>query len=319
MVSKMHWMPMGLLIALGVGVALAGCATQITNPDNIPNTPATVGASSTVSAAPFGDAANTWSRVEEARAELDTAISAGKLDQVHDTTSRILDLVKTLPRESLMLPEDKRKTLDDHVENIGQLAAMMDKAVDPANIKSVEEHQKAMNDALDMIKGIYPSEALQSSMHMPDMNSASKTMPGDKMAAMGTPADPANESGTADDKMANMSKPADPSKESGTGDEMGGRGKSSDPGKMSGMGMMDKMVPRMGKSPGSGKMAGMGMMDKMMSGMSAVDQSEMKMIMDKMAAMPPAKRKKAMEKMSGMGKPADPNAAPMSGGGMGDM
>jgi hypothetical protein len=219
MVRNTHWRGIGTVSAVLIGIVVAGCSNQKSNPDNISGAPVTAanttgsGTSATASAKSFDDAANTWSRVEEARAEMDTAMEAKQLDQVHESTSKIRDLVKTLPDKSAMLPEDKRKDLDAHVRNVGELAAMMDKSDDPNDMKSAQEHQTAMHESLDMMKGMYPAGTMHASMHMPNMNSSSKTMPDDNMPGKGM---------------------------SGMGDKMGGMG-----GKMKGM----------GKKPDPGKQA----------------------------------------------------------------
>lgn len=159
---------------------LAGCA---------PPTSATTGtgASSTASAKPFDDAANTMGRVEEARTEMDTAIDAKSSDQVHAADTKIRDTVGMLPDKSAALPDDKRKTLDAHVKNVGELADMTDKAGDSGDWKSAHEHQTAMHNALDMIKGVYPADMMQSHMHMPGMNKSGTGIPGGPGGKMGGP------------------------------------------------------------------------------------------------------------------------------------
>lgn len=310
-----------VLTAVLIGSVAVGCVSQPGNPDNIPGVPTAAVNKSTPTPAPsagaMNDVAGTWSQVEEARSGLDSAVKAKEMHKVHEAASKISDLVKTLPNGSSMLPEDKRKTLDAHVENVESLAASMQKLNTSGDMQSVQEHQAAMNDALEMMKGIYPAEVMQSAMHVPGTNPSGKGMAGmgdDKMGAM------------PPDTTPHKGKTADPGKGM-PDDKMGGMG----------MGMMDKMMPGMANDkmsdkpmPGKPMPADMTTMDKMTSGMSGTDKNEMKMMMDKLAAMPPAQRKKAMQKMSGMGKPAadkgkqtNTDSMPMpsggSGGGMGDM
>lgn len=227
MVRNTNWKGIGALSVVLIGAVVAGCGNQNSNPDNISGAPTSAvnttgaGTSSTASARSFDDAANTWSRVEEARAEMDTAIKSKNLDQVHEASSKIRDLVKTLPDESSMLPEDKRKTLDAHVKNVGELAAMMDKSQDINDMKSVQEHQTAMNDALDMMKGMYPAGAMHSSMHMPNMNSSGKNMSDDSMPGKGM--------GGMGHKMGGMGKKPDPGKQADpNGKPMSGGGMGGD-------------------------------------------------------------------------------------------
>lgn len=286
----------GAVSAVLLGAAVAGCNKDNSNPDNVSsgrgsagnaaapasqaNTASGTDAASTASARSFDDAVKTWRHIEEARIELDSAIKAKTLDQVHAAATKIDDLVKTLPGQSFTLPEYKRQTLDMHVRNVGELAAMMNKSDKSDDMKATQEHQTAMNGALDMIKGVYPQEAMGSSMHIPDMSSSGKPMSDNSMPGKGM-----------GDKM------------SGMGDKMSGMGSSTDP----------------AQPTDPDKMSDMDMMDKMTSGMSMSDKNEMKMTMDKMAAMPPAQRKKALQKMSGMGSTTDP-AQPADPGKMpGDM
>ena len=248
---------MSALSTLLLGTLVIGCNKSGSNPDNIPGAPTTAVSTASVSPMNFDDAANTWSQIEQARVGMDTAIREKKLDQVHEATSKIRDLVKTLPDKSLLLAEDKRKTLDAHIKNVGELAGMMDKfndSNDSNEMKSAQEHHTAMNDALNMMKGIYPEEAMHSSMHMPNMDSSDKNMsdknmsddntPG-KMGGMGKmggemPGMDKMTSGMSDvdksemkmliDKM--MAMPPDERKKAMQ--KMSGMGTPTDPGKMSG-------------------------------------------------------------------------------------
>ena len=304
----------GALSAVAIGTVVVGCVSQSNNPDNVPVVYSTAknNSANSATAAPFDAASKTWLQVEQAKVEMDVAMKEKNLDKVHNAATKIRDLVKTLPEQSAMLPEDKRKILDSHVKNIDELTGMMNGLVDSNDMKPVQEHQTAMNDALDMMKGVYPADTMQSSMHMPKMNSTESgmsddNMPGKEMSSMGKATGMA-----AMDAMTSGMSPSDKDKTKSTFEKvtamkpadrmnavkkMSGTGKPVDSGKMSGGGM--------GKMGGmGGKMGGMSMMDKMTSGMGMADKDEMMMMMDKMMAMPPAERKKAVDKMS------DP---PMSG------
>lgn len=303
------------LSAIVAGTVIAGCVSQNNNPDNIPIIRSTAkNAGTNASVVPFDAASKTWIQVEQAKVEMDVGMKEKNLDKVHSAATKIRDLVKTLPDQSATLPEDKRKLLDSHVKNVDELTGMMNGLTDSNDMKPVQEHQMAMNDALDMMKGIYPPESMQSSMHMPKMNSPERgmsddNMPGKVMASMGK----ANDMVAMDAMTSGMS-PADKDKTKSTlgkvtmlkpadrmnaVKKMSGMGKPVDSGKMSGGGM-GKMGGMGGKMSGGGmgKMGGMSMMDKMTSGMGMADKDEMMKMMDKMMAMPPAERKKAVDKMS---------------------
>ena len=92
-----------------------------------------------------------------------------------------------MPDKSTALPDDKRKMLDTQVRTMGDLSEKMDKSGDSSDWKSVREHQTAMHDSLEMMKGMYPAEAMRAHMHMRGMDSSSKGMPGmgGRMGGMG--------------------------------------------------------------------------------------------------------------------------------------
>jgi len=174
---KVLWPALGAAL---LGVTLAGCGsnatdnTAATTPDTTttaPDTTTTVPDASTqnappatgetASAASFTDAAATWDKVTAANAALDKIIKAGKLSEVHEAAFKVRDIVKTLPAQSQALSADKQKTLASQVQNVEQIAGMLDESGDSGKLKETQENQAAMNDALDIIKGLYPAGALK--------------------------------------------------------------------------------------------------------------------------------------------------------------
>lgn len=168
------------------GLTLAGCGgnnadntatttpdtttTTTTTPDTSTNTgtsPSTTNASTgttstgTASAASFKGAAATWSKITTANAALDKVIKSNKLSQVHEAAFALRDIVKTLPAQSQALSPDKQKTLATQVKNVEQLAGKLDEAGDSNNLAATKDNQAGMNDALDIIKGLYPAGALK--------------------------------------------------------------------------------------------------------------------------------------------------------------
>lgn len=166
------WIMKSSLSAAVLSLALAGCGGQSSTPDNSTGTtsgtatdnstaPQTNTASTkTASAASFKDAAATWQQVTAAKANLDNIIKAKKLAAVHEAAFKVRDIVKTLPGKSSALSPDKQKTLASQVKNVAQLADLLDQAGDSNNLKDTQENQAGMNDALDIIKGLYPAGAL---------------------------------------------------------------------------------------------------------------------------------------------------------------
>lgn len=164
----------GLSAAL-LGIALVGCGgnkADTTTPDTSTTAPATTTetapantgnatsettSTGTASAASFKDASATWSKVTAANATLDKVIESKNLKTVHEAAFAVRDIVKTLPAQSQALAPDKQKTLASQVKNVEQVAKMLDESGDAKDQKATEENQASMNDALDIIKGLYPA------------------------------------------------------------------------------------------------------------------------------------------------------------------
>ena len=172
---KMQWSGLGAVI-LNVGLVVCGNAAENSGTKTVPHpnthTSTTVatarpvnvktGTASTPSAGAFKEAAAIWKQVKAANAALDKVIKSKKLKTVHEAAFKVRDIVKTLPAKSKSLPADKQKTLASQVKNVAGLAKLLDEAGDSNNLKSTQENQAGLNDALDIIKGLYPSGALGS-------------------------------------------------------------------------------------------------------------------------------------------------------------
>ena len=179
---KVLWPSLGALL---LGVTLAGCGgnaadnttttsdtstttpstTTDTAPSDTGNTAAAPGSGGVTvtgkaSAASFTSASATWSKVTVANAALDKVIKSKNLKTVHEAAFKVRDIVKMLPAQSQSLSADKQKTLASQVKNVEQLASKLDEAGDSKNQKATEENQAGLNDALDIIKGLYPAGAL---------------------------------------------------------------------------------------------------------------------------------------------------------------
>lgn len=176
-----------------LGIALTGCGGGNTSTDNAStegaptststtttstSTPdaatsnsamsnSTSGTSSTgssgaaASTASFTGATATWNKVTAANAALDKVVKSKNLKTVHEAAFKVRDIVKTLPAQSQALSADKQKTLASQVKNVEQIAGMLDETGDANNLKGTQENQASLNDALDIIKGLYPAGSLK--------------------------------------------------------------------------------------------------------------------------------------------------------------
>lgn len=193
MIHKMQNKALYGVSAALLGVALAGCGgndastdnastegattststttTSASTPDSAVSNPAlsnsTAGTSSTgssgatSSAASFKSASATWGKVMTANAALDKVIKSKDLKTVHEAAFKVRDIVKTLPAQSQAMSADKQKTLASQVKNVEQLASKLDEAGDSNNMAATKDNQAGLNDALDIIKGLYPAGTLK--------------------------------------------------------------------------------------------------------------------------------------------------------------
>lgn len=316
------------LIAYGLQQNAANNTPPLPPPSGLSVQQATSGdgASATVSAASFKDAAKTWSEIEEARGELDSAVEARSPEKIHDNADKIRDLLGSLSDKSAALPPDKRQALEAEVKHAEETAKMLRNAAASSDTAMLHEHHQAMHNALASIRGLYPAQALRHERH------------GEHAAMSGRESAHADMS---DNGKAGMSKPGGAMPNAMMEDDMtGGNGKMAGGDMDSNMDdMMDKMMSGMGANDKQAMETMMPQMKAMMSEMKPADRKEM---MEEMMAMPPAGRAKAMQKkmkehpgmgmgggMSGAGasgkKTPDKSAPPksgsgggMSGGGMGD-
>ena len=163
----------GGLLATLLTIYLAGCSSQGDNANKsvATNTAAThtnANANTAAGDPSFKDAAMTWSHVEEARAKLDAAVDADNLSGVREPAAKMRDSLNALPGQSAALPSDKREQLTSHVKKVERMVGMLDEAAVANNADSVHEHHKAMDEALNTIKGLYPEGVMPASMPMAD-------------------------------------------------------------------------------------------------------------------------------------------------------
>jgi|SRR5581483_3183715 len=174
--NNMNWKRVGggLLVTL-LTVYLAGCSGQSGNANKsaatstpTPSPVTSPVANTTAPDASFKEAVMTWNHVEEARSQLDAAVEENNLAGVREPAVKMRDSLNALPGQSTALPSDKREQLASHVKYVERMVGMLDEATASNNADSVHEHHKAMDEALDTIKGLYPEGVMPASMPMAD-------------------------------------------------------------------------------------------------------------------------------------------------------
>lgn len=158
----------GGLLATLLTVYLAGCSSQSGNANQSAAATPTASPAAPAPDASFKEAAMTWSHVEESRAKLDAAVDDNNLAGAREPAAKMRDSLKALPGQSAALPSDKREQLAAQVKNAERMAGMLDEAAVANNADSVHEHHKAMDEALNTIKGLYPEGVMPTNMPMAD-------------------------------------------------------------------------------------------------------------------------------------------------------
>lgn len=163
----------GVATATLLTIALASCGGRNDNAVQPPSTSAATPATATSAAATtpdptFKEATMTWGRVEEARAQLDAAVGADNFAGMRAPAVMMRDSLNALPGQSAALPSDKQEQLASHVTSVGQMVGMLDEATGSNNTDSIHEHHKAMDEALDHIRDLYPAGVMPAKTMMED-------------------------------------------------------------------------------------------------------------------------------------------------------
>ncbi len=194
--NDINWSFGGVLMATLLIVSLAGCgqrddAAQTASTSTLTSsTAASAVATTTPPDSSFREATMTWGHVEAARAQLDAAVDADNFAGMREPAVMMRDSLNALPGQSVALPSDKRDRLASHVRNVEQMVGMLDEATGANNTDSVHEHHKAMGEAVDHIRDLYPAGVMPAKTMMEERmgkHGGDKRMGGMPQDGMGMP------------------------------------------------------------------------------------------------------------------------------------
>ena len=83
-------------------------------------------------------AAEIWTEIDAAVADLDKTVASGALDEVHHYAFAIRDLVVALPEHSKSLPADKLAKVQGSVKFVATLAQRLDTAGDANDMEATQ-------------------------------------------------------------------------------------------------------------------------------------------------------------------------------------
>lgn len=102
-------------------------------------------------------AAAAWKAAMKHQTAMNKAITAKKLNEVHEHAFAVRDSVEQLPRFSKSLPKDKQAGLKKGVRTVAQLAGELDEAGGSGQQAKTEQLAKRFDTVLKAIAQLYPA------------------------------------------------------------------------------------------------------------------------------------------------------------------
>ncbi len=96
-----------------------------------------------------------FEQIRAERAGLDSAITSGALDRVHEYAFAIRDLARALPIMTSTLSVDAAKQLDALVADIGRQAEELDNSADAGDVSGTQLGVSAIDKSIEGIRALY--------------------------------------------------------------------------------------------------------------------------------------------------------------------
>ncbi|HCC3243571.1 TPA: transporter [Legionella pneumophila] len=100
-----------------------------------------------------------WEAVDKHAASINQVLSGDDLTSIHQHAFAIRDLVNALPALSKDLSEEQKKTLQQNLSYVSQLATRLDKTGDANDKKGTETNWQKLQKVLAQLRTLYPSDA----------------------------------------------------------------------------------------------------------------------------------------------------------------
>ncbi|CAM3022161.1 transporter [Legionella worsleiensis] len=96
-----------------------------------------------------------WKAIDEHSASINQALKENQLTSIHEHAFAIRDLVNALPAKSLDLSDEQKKTLQNNLSFVAQLAARLDKTGDANDKEGTEANWDKLQKVLAQIRALY--------------------------------------------------------------------------------------------------------------------------------------------------------------------
>ena len=99
--------------------------------------------------------ADIWKAIDEHSASINEALKENQLTSIHEHAFAIRDLVNALPSKSLDLSDEQKKTLQDNLNYVEQLATRLDKTGDANDKEGTQANWDKLKKILTQLRGFY--------------------------------------------------------------------------------------------------------------------------------------------------------------------
>jgi hypothetical protein len=96
-----------------------------------------------------------WKAIEEHSASINQALKENQLTSIHEHAFAIRDLVNALPAKSLDLSDEQKKTLQNNLSFVAQLATRLDKTGDANDKEGTQANWDKLEKILTGLRELY--------------------------------------------------------------------------------------------------------------------------------------------------------------------
>lgn len=96
-----------------------------------------------------------WKGIEEHSASLNLALKENQLTSIHEHAFAIRDLVNALPAKSMDLSDEQKKTLQNNLNFVAQLATRLDKTGDANDKEGTQANWDKLEKILTQLRKLY--------------------------------------------------------------------------------------------------------------------------------------------------------------------
>ncbi|HGF1596667.1 TPA: transporter [Legionella pneumophila] len=96
-----------------------------------------------------------WQAVDKHAASIEKAITDNQLTSIHEHAFAIRDLVNALPALSIDLSEEQKKTLQNNLSYVDQLATRLDKTGDSKDKEGTQINWQKLQKILAQLRALY--------------------------------------------------------------------------------------------------------------------------------------------------------------------